>query len=407
MRTSIRKSWLPVATLTVAALAGSAQAAPRQIVLVVAEGVNPATTDFFTTYIKKTYDQGETSGVESLKAKTKTSIAAPAGVNAFAGLLSTAANNGYKTGLVTTGDVTTVAPLFYGWPAGGDTAKQFVSAKYDFIAGGGRAHFVPQGAPGSLRKDQTDIAKEIKAGGGTAFFDVESLIEEAKGKVLALQGNGDLSYALDRSDEEEASLNDLVAQALDTLGTEEAPFVLVIHDTLLAKALAARDTPAAAEQFHQLNGIVDTLVDKHEENPQDFALAVLSAGGTTAPRFTTTATNEQNDAYFILSNLGASFTKAGTSLKGANAEALDEFATETYAGWKLPADKRAAIIAGTLNPETVLRASYEPALKIEYAPATPQATVLSLGLPAADDLAQALKSVASTKPGKPTAVPAP
>jgi hypothetical protein len=402
----MHKSWLPIATLALTSLAPIAQAAPRQIVLVVADGINPATTDLFSNYVKKTFEQDEVTGLESLKAKSKTSIAAPAGLSAFNGLLATAANNGYKTGIVTTGDVTTVAPLFYGWPDSGDAAKQFVDAKFDFIAGGGRAHFVPQGTPGSLRKDNLDLAKNLQAAGGSAFFNVDALADEAKGKVLALQSDTDLSYALDRSEEDEASFDDLVAQALDTLGNEDAPFVLVVHDTLLAKSLAAHDTPAAAEQFHQLNGLVDSLIDRREQAPQDFAVAVLTTGGTTIPRFTTGAANEQKDAFFILSNLSLSFSKAAASLKGADAATLDEFATEKYAGWKLTADKRTALLAGTLNPETALRASYEPALKIEYAPATPQATVLSLGLPPADDLAQALKAAASHKPGKPTAVPA-
>lgn len=385
------------------AIASAVQAAPRQIVLVVAEGANPATNELFSTYVQKTYDQDEVTGYAALKAQAKAPIGA-ADLPAFSGLLKTAAANGYKTGLVTTGNVTKAAPVFYGL-TGDDLARQIVDAKFDFVAGGGRAHFVPQGTPGSLRKDNTDLAKTLADAGGSALFTAEALTEEAKGKVLALQDDVELNYALDR-DEEEVGLNDLVTQALDALGTDEAPFVLVVHDTLLAKALAAKDTPAAAEQFHELNGIVDSLLDRRDENPADFAVAVLSTGGNSVPRFTTAAANEQRDALFILSNLPLSFAKAAASLKGANAEAIDEFAQEKYVGWKLSSANRSAILNGTLAPESALRASYEPALRIEYVPANPQSSAFAVGLPAAENLAQSLKSAVSAKPGKPTAPPA-
>lgn len=392
------------ALITAALVAASAvQAAPRQIVLVVAEGANPATNELFSTYVQKTYDQDEVTGYAALKAQAKAPVGAPE-LPAFSGLLKTASANSYKTGLVTTGDVTKAAPLFYGL-TGDDLARQIVDAKFDFIAGGGRAHFVPQGTPGSLRKDNTDLAKTLTDAGGSAFFTAESLTEEAKGKVLALQGDVALNYALDR-DEEEVGLSDLVTQALDALGAEEAPFVLVVHDPLLAKALAAKDTPAAAEQFHELNGIVDSLLDRRDENPADFAVAVLSTGGTTVPRFTTNAANEQRDALFILSNLPISFAKAGATLKGANAEVIDEFAQEKYVGWKLSSANRSAILNGTLAPESALRASYEPALRIEYVPAAPQSSAFAVGLPAAENLAVSLKNTVSTKLGKPTAPPA-
>jgi hypothetical protein len=373
MRTS--KSSVKFGFASLLALASALQAAPRQIVFVVQEGANPATTTLFNSYVKKTFSQDEPTGLETLKQQAKTPVAAPAGLTALGGLLKAAATNGYKTGLVTTGEVASVAPLFYGLPAG--DAKQIVDAKFDFIAGGGRAPF------------QT-LTAGLKAAGGRAAFDVESLAEEGTGKVLALQADKDLAYNLDNDPEAEAPLSDLVTQAIDTFG--EAPFVLVLHDTLLNKAIAAKDTPAAAEQYHAVDDILSSLLDKRDEDPQNFAVALLTTGAPTAPRL---VANERSDAFFILSNLPLSFGKAGATLKGATAETLDEFIAEKYTGWKLPADKRAALLAGTLNPETALRASYEPALKIEYVAEAPQNSAWAVGLPPGD-LAQSLQTLIST-----------
>ena len=60
--------------------------------------------------------------------------------------------------------------------------------------------------------------------------------QEIKGKVLALQSDGSLSYAIDHDPAAEASLSAIAGLAIQTLGANNAPFVLVIHDTLLPKA---------------------------------------------------------------------------------------------------------------------------------------------------------------------------
>lgn len=370
------------AAVTAATLAPAAQAAPRQIVLVVQEGANPATATLLNNYVKKTFSQDEPTALETLKKQAKTPATAPANLNAFSGLLKTAAANGYQTGLVTTAEVGSVAPLFYGLPAG--DAKQIIDAKFDFIAGGGRAPFAA-------------LLPNIKAAGGRAAFDVESLAAEGTGKVLALQADKDLSYALDNDSEAEAPLSDLVTQAIDEFG--EAPFVLVVHDTLLAKAIAAKDTPAVAEQFHTVDDILGSLLDKRDENPQNFAVALVTTGAGTAPRLTASAANEKSDAFFILSNLPLSFGRAGATLKGANAEKLAEFINEKYTGWKVSPADRTAIIEGKLNPENALRASYEPALKFDYVADEPQNSAWAVGLPTGD-LAQALAAAVAAKPTK-------
>jgi hypothetical protein len=108
----------------------------------------------------------------------------------------------------------------------------------------------------------------VREAGGSVYFNVESLDEEAKGRVLALQSDDELSYAIDRDEETQAGFDELVSLAVETRAVRDnAPFVLVVHDTLLAKALADKDTPAAVEQFHLIDNIVGDLLTRRERTP--------------------------------------------------------------------------------------------------------------------------------------------
>lgn len=413
MRKPMRNTLLSTAFLLCAAAAAphATQAAPRQIVVLVAEGLSPQMMELGTSYVKRAQGEDAVSGFEELRGQAKTR---PAGADTLAGLhnlLKNAAAQGYKTGLVTTDDVTKVAPLFYGLAGGNgpNMARTLVNdVKFDFLAGGGRGAFVPQGKDGSLRTDAVDLGADLTKAGGTAIFDADALetVEEIKGKALVLQSDASLTYAIDHDAAVEGGLSDLTALALNTLSRDNAPFVLVIHDTLLAKALAAKDSPAVAGQFQELDNIVTNVLSLREEsaNLADFGFALLSTGAAITPRFAATA-GERSNTLFILTQLLMSYSKAGATLKGTDEAGLTNFATEEYIGWKLTPENRATLLAGTLDPETAIRASYEPALKIGYEPIAATPAVYTIGLDLAGDLVQTLNALALTKPALAAAAP--
>lgn len=371
-----------------AILAAPVSAAPRQVVVVVAEGLSPQVAQFGSEFAKASAGEEEVvSGLTEFKAAGKASPGSS--FESLRGVLKTAAANGYKTGFVSTGDVTADAATLYDLPTqGADAASALVgNVKFDFIAGGGRAHFAP------------DAKQAITAAGGTALFDadsVESLEQEVKGKTLVLQSDAELAYAVDQNPENEAGLTELVGLAVETLSADNAPYVLIVHNTLLNKALAAKDSPALAEEFRSFDSIVSSVLANREDNP-GFAAAFIGTGGSSAPRLTVTAAGDRSNSYFILSQLPLSFTRAGAVLKGADEAAVTEFATETYKGWNISGADRAAIVAGTLDPETAVRASYEPALNLSYDAVDAQPTAYAVGFDASAGVAQAVKAIAATK----------
>ncbi|HEY0075764.1 MAG TPA: hypothetical protein VGB77_16810 [Abditibacteriaceae bacterium] len=350
----------------------------------VSEGVSPQAVDFGRVYLKTAYDQGATVAFDTIKDNSKSMSANADTLGNLKGILKTAAQNGYKTGLVTTEDALKTGAMFYG-----TTPENVAVADFGIIAGGGRAN-------------AGNAAQQIKAVGGTAMMDVEGLNEEPKGKVLALQADHALTWNLDRDGETESGFGELVTLALQTLSADDQPFFLIVHDTLLAKALNAKDTPAALEQFKELDGILGDIAGTREglEKPEDFAIAVLTTGGALSPKFTTELPNERAEALYIVSALPMSYAKAGTTLKGADEAKLKDFAANTYKGWMLKDEVRGEIVAGKTMPESAIRASYEPALRIAFEPAQTGAMVWASNLNLGADVAQSLQTIAATKPAK-------
>lgn len=371
---------------------GVSSAAPNQIVVVVAEGLSPQAIDIGADFVKSagTAAGGEEapSALSDLKTQAKMQETGATGIASMRGVLSRAASRGYRTGLVTTGEVAQVAPLFYDVPADGAASTLLEKRGFDFLAGGGRAAF-----------SALDAGAKMKAGGGTALLDSEAIEDtgnEIKGKTLALASEGELSYSIDNDNRNETGLGALSGIAMDALaGENDAPFVLVIHDTLLARALRAKDTPAVLAELGELDSIVADVMGRRaaKEKPDALAIALVATGDAPTPRFLTASAIDRSNVFFVVSSLPYSYNYAGELLKGADAKRLDAFATEEYKGWKLSESNRAAIAAGTLTPEAALRASYEPSIALGYDEAAPVSTLHTLGLEVNGDLVQTLDAL--------------
>ena len=378
----MKKLVLPVLLAAGALMASvpSAQAAAKQYVVVVSEGTSPQVLDLGKGYLRKADEYPElTTQFDQLIEGGKAASAKSSVISDLSGILETAEQNGYKTGFVTTTDVTKVAPLFYANLAS-------ALAKGDFIAGGGRTSTATAGAA-------------LKAAGGTYITNSDELAEEIKGRVLAVEADGDLSYAIDRKPEDEASLAELATLAIDTLGDNDTPFVLVVHDTLIKKALETKDSPALFEQFREVDGILGDALSRQEDNA-NFGVAAILTGGAITPQFRAGA--DANNSYFVLSSLQKSFSGVGSALKGADVDSITEFADPEqgeYRGWKLSAAQKQQIAAGTLNAETVARGAYEPVIKLDYAAAATSPVAYTIGIDGSAGVAEGIKAAVS-KPAK-------
>ena len=345
-------------------------------VIIVAEGLSPQVLDLGKAYIRNADDNAQLStSLNELKEKAKP---AAFSLTHLKGILQTAHNNGYATGLVTTGDISKIAPMFYklnGDVTAGLTAQD---APFEFLAGGGAANL-------------TGASDKMAANGDTFVASADALDGQLIGRVLAAQTPGELNYAIDRDPALESGLGELATTALDVLSSGDKPFVLVIHDSLLKRALDSKDTPALFEQFRELNTLVGDIAARRDDDP-NLKIAVLMTGASSAPVFSTTSVEEQNSAFSVISSLQKSFAGAGQSLRGKTVEDITVFADADagdYRGWNISESDKEKIADGTLDPESALRAWYEPILKFRYDATLPQSSAFTLGFEAPGDLMKA------------------
>lgn len=355
-------------------------------VVIIAEGLSPQVLELGKGYLRKSDDDAQLStSFDELRDKAKSATVSADALSQLSGVLQSAHDHGYATGLVTTGDVTKIAPLFYKLDGDISAALTAKNAPFEFMAGGGAANL-------------TGAGEKFAASGNTFVASADALDGELKGRVLAVETPGELDYSLDRDPAQESGLGELASTALDTLAAGDKPFVLVIHDSLIKRALDTKDTPALFEQFRELNTLVGDAVARRDDDP-NLKIAVLMTGSSNVPTFSTQAPDEQNNAFFVASNLQKSFAGAGAQLKGKTVEDITAFADADagdYRGWSISQADKEKIAAGTLDPETAIRASYEPALKISYAPATAQPTAFTLGFDAPNGLVEALMAAVAT-----------
>lgn len=393
----------------------AAQAAPGQIVVVVADGLSPQVIDLGSSYVKKAsteedatvaFDdlksQGKIATVSATTASGTTASGTTASGDVLAsmrGVLKTAAANGYKTGLVTTGDVTTDAALLYDLPADTkDVASALVNTtKPNFLGGGGRTKF------------DAALTKSFTGMGNTAITNAEEFestdADAVKGNVLALENDNDLSYAIDHDSSTETAIGDLASLAMKTLGGDSnKPYVLIVHDTNIARALAAKDTPAVFGEFREIDGIVAEVLSTRSalDTPENMALAVVSTGAMSFPKYTTENVAERSNAIFITSQLNSSYAKATSTLKGATDDDMATFSTETFPGWKPSSSVRAKVMAGTMTGEDAVRASYEPTISLGYDATSVAPMAYVVGLDAGDVVKEvaAVASMKATTPAK-------
>ena len=373
-----------------------AHAAPRQLVVIVAEGLSPQAMKLGGSYIKSatlaaTGEDGA-SALSDFTGKAKSTTAGDLSVAALRGVLAKAAAKGYRTGLVTTGEVAQVAPLFYDVSGESSATELLEKRPFDFLAGGGRAAF-----------SKLDAAKKMKAAGGTALLStdaVENTETEIKGKTLVLTDDDSLPYATDVDPEKDESLGALAGLAMNTLAGEndDQPYLLIVHDALFARALQTKDTPALLEEMRELDGIVAEASGRRESqgDTSKMGIALLATGGAVVPRFSTEGATDRSNALYVASQLPYSYQHAGELLKGANAARFTQFTTEEYKGWKISPEKRDEIIAGKLDPETEIRASYEPSIAIAYDAEETPATLYVVGLDA-ENLGETLNALPAAK----------
>jgi len=329
-----RRSFL--AGLLLAALSLQVQAAPRtaapkNVILLIGDGMGAAETTLARLSLGKAdsalamdsmryaalvkthpADVGDARGILTDSAAAATALATghktkngmlgvlPDGKRVRT-ILEAAKAQGKSGGLVTTVTITHATPA--GFAAHVDSrgdeatvAVQYLDGKIDVLMGGGEAFFMPQKAEGSKRKDDRDLLAEFRAAGYTVARTREEMLAAPRGRFLGLFNKGYM-----QTKPPEPSLAEMTHKALDILSANQKGFFIMVEGGQIDSAGHANDTPNSVKQTLDFDAAIaealdfarkrgDTLVIVTADHETGGLAIVGPASGTTAPFGTVWAT---------------------------------------------------------------------------------------------------------------------
>jgi alkaline phosphatase len=165
--------------------------------------------------------------------------------------------------------------------------EQFYAAKPDVIMGGGLAHFLPRGTPGSKRKDEVDFIAKFRAAGYPLALTGPEMTAHADApgtsRLLGLFTLGNMDGALDRKFlhggtvrkfPEQPDLTEQMAAALKILSKNQNGFVLMVESGLIDKYTHLLDMERAVYDTIMLDNAVRLARDWAEPRNDTLIMVV-------------------------------------------------------------------------------------------------------------------------------------
>ena len=170
-----------------------------------------------------------------------------------------------------------------------EIVAQYFAARPDVLMGGGAANFLPQGAPGSRRKDEVDyVARFREAGYAVATTRTELDVLNAKAEtrqLLGLFATGNMDGALDRKFlkgggvkkfPDQPDLTEQMQAALNILSKNDAGFFLMVESGLIDKYAHALDMERAVYDTIMLDNAVAQARKWAQARGDDTLILVLA-----------------------------------------------------------------------------------------------------------------------------------
>jgi alkaline phosphatase len=143
---------------------------------------------------------------------------------------------GKRIGLVTTATVYDATPAAFSINAKSRRDSQMlvdllVALEPDVLMGGGADYFLPAESPGSKRKDGRDVVAAFRAKGHQIARNSAELKAATGARILGLFAHKDMDFELDRDPSQEPTTAEMAAAALGAL-SQQSPngFVLLVEN---------------------------------------------------------------------------------------------------------------------------------------------------------------------------------
>ena len=165
--------------------------------------------------------------------------------------------------------------------------EQYFAAQPDVLMGGGLANFLPQGAPGARRRDQTDYVAKFKDAGYAFAANAANLkaLPQDTRRLLGLFNLRNMDGALDRRFlktgsvkrfSDQPDLTEMTAKALDILSQNPNGFFLMVEAGMIDKYTHLLDMERAVYDTIMFDNVVRLVRDWSKARGDDTLVLVLA-----------------------------------------------------------------------------------------------------------------------------------
>jgi alkaline phosphatase len=267
---------------------------------------------------------------------------------------------GKRIGLVTTATVYDATPAAFAVHAKSRRdsqalVDQLLALEPDVLMGGGAEYFLPQGTAGGKRKDGKDVIAAFRARGYRVATNTAELAAVPPGRLLGLFSEDDLDFEIDRDPAKEPTTAEMATAALKALEPSPDGFVLLVENENTDTAGHHNDAASLMRALWAFDDAVKVALDFQRRHPDTLLIVTgdHETGGfspTYAMRDLTAGSTRfyGGDAELrMLERITMSLIRVKEKLgKSPSGEALDQLIAQHFPGFRLDPDLRALILAG-------------------------------------------------------------
>ncbi len=276
-------------------------------------------------------------------------------------VMEIAKDRGMRIGLVTTSTIYDASPAaFAGHVANRKffnvIVDQYLRLAPDLLLGGGRDQFLPQGRPGSSRKDNHDMIAAFTKKGYTHVSDRSELSRAKGSKLLGLFTLQEMSFELDRDKDREPSLSEMTETAIRFLEAgNQRGFMVFIENENTDGAGHLTDVASVIQAYREFDRAVGLAYAFYRKHPRETLILVTSDHDTGGLGFTLALEEPSSRHAKRVDATEADFKKIasiGISLKKAaeilgpdpTSEAVDRLMSDHFKGFTLAPDLKKMLL---------------------------------------------------------------
>jgi len=268
---------------------------------------------------------------------------------------------GMRIGLVTTAAIYDASPAAFTGHVSDRKffsliVDQYLRVAPDLLLGGGRDQFLPQGQPGSSRKDDKDMIAAFAKKGYTYVSDRSELSRAKGSKLLGLFTLQEMSFELDRDKDKEPSLSEMTETAIRFLEAgNQRGFMVFIENENTDAAGHMTDVASVIQAYREFDRAVGLAYAFYRKHPRETLILATSDHDTGGLGFTLALEEPSSRRAKRVDATEADFKKIvsiGISLKKAaeilgpdpTSDGIDRLMKEHFKGFTLAPDLKKMLL---------------------------------------------------------------